>query len=123
MERLTWKDGWLCILAESPMYDEPFLLRLWYPIRECTQGRAEYEYGPQGSDTFEKEMRGTGYGHYVCPDSRDERTYVLTEAGATKPIAHEQVPIPCPKVRKGIEVRYTRGAWRKCLKSQGWVYA
>ena len=123
MERLAWHHGWLCILAESPMDAEPFLMRLWYPIRECTEGRAEYEFGPQGWDTLGKEMRSTGYGHYVCADGQGRQTYILTEAGATLPIAVEQVPIPCPKVRKGIEVRYTRGAWRKCLKSQGWVYA
>ena len=123
MEHLTWHDGWLCILAEDAMSGQPILMRGLYPILECTQGQAEYEYGSQGSDSLGREMRSTGYGHYVCRDGRDTQTYVLTDAGTTKPIRWEQVPIPCPKVRKGIEVRYIRGAWRKCLKSQGWVYA
>jgi hypothetical protein len=39
--------------------------------------------------------------------------------------AFEQVitPLPCPKVRKGIDTRYRQGAWEKYLKSEGWVKA
>ena len=32
-------------------------------------------------------------------------------------------PIPAPKVRAGVEVRYRDGRWQKYLKSQGWVTA
>ncbi len=35
----------------------------------------------------------------------------------------DETPIACPKVRKGIEVRYARGVWQKYLKSSGWVRA
>lgn len=34
----------------------------------------------------------------------------------------EVEPIPCPKVRKGIETRYRQGRWEKCLKT-GWTAA
>ena len=34
----------------------------------------------------------------------------------------ESEPLPCPKVRKGIETRYRNGRWEKRLKT-GWVPA
>lgn len=39
--------------------------------------------------------------------------------------AFEQVntPIPCPKVRKGIETRYRNGNWEKYSKAKGWIRA
>lgn len=34
----------------------------------------------------------------------------------------DDLPIPCPKVRKGIETRWsTKGYWEKYLKSEGWT--
>ena len=35
----------------------------------------------------------------------------------------ERVPIPPPKVRKGIEVRYHNSRWEKCTKREGWIPA
>lgn len=35
----------------------------------------------------------------------------------------ENIPIPCPKVRAGIETRYKNERWQKYLKSSGWVTA
>ena len=32
-------------------------------------------------------------------------------------------PYPCPKVRRGVEMRYHDGVWQKYLKTQGWVSA
>ena len=43
--------------------------------------------------------------------------------GKTQAIKQEQVPVPPPKVRAGIETRYRRGQWEKYLKSKGWVAA
>ena len=30
-------------------------------------------------------------------------------------------PLPCPKVRAGVETRYRDGRWQKYLKARGWV--
>ena len=32
----------------------------------------------------------------------------------------ESKPIPCPKVRAGVETRFYRGAWQKYTKTSGW---
>jgi len=32
-------------------------------------------------------------------------------------------PLPCPKVRRGIETRYRDGQWERYLKMEGWVRA
>lgn len=32
-------------------------------------------------------------------------------------------PIPCPKVRKGIDTRYYCGRWEKYSKREGWIAA
>jgi len=116
VDTLTHRDGWLCILSESSQYNQPVLTRAWYPILECTPGRAEQDFGPLG-----RQAKYDGDGRYSVPP--DHRTYILTEGGRTKPIAFETLPIPCPKVRKGTEMGYKSGAWRKYLKTQGWVLA
>ena len=36
---------------------------------------------------------------------------------------NEETPIPCPKVRAGVETRFYRGYWQKYLQSKGWVAA
>lgn len=45
---------------------------------------------------------------FACPDRPAESV--------------SRTPIPCPKVRSGIETRYRHGAWEKLLKT-GWVLA
>jgi hypothetical protein len=34
-----------------------------------------------------------------------------------------KTPYPCPKVKKGVEVRYRSGLWEKYLRTRGWVAA
>lgn len=50
-------------------------------------------------------------------------TVRLIDGPKTLAIKQEEKPIPCPKVRAGIETRFHRGAWEKYLKSKGWVTA
>ena len=44
-------------------------------------------------------------------------------AGDTNAIHQEEIAIPCPKVRAGIETRWCRDRWEKYLKTKGWVIA
>lgn len=46
----------------------------------------------------------------------------LRDGAKTLPIKTEIEPIPCPKVRKGIEVEYRNGRWMKYLRT-GWESA
>ena len=45
----------------------------------------------------------------------------MPQGGSTKAIIMEESPLPCPKVRTGIETRYRDGRWQKLLKTQGWI--
>lgn len=52
-----------------------------------------------------------------------ERLWSREQYLASKPAdITESAPLPCPKVRKGIETRYRQGRWEKCLRT-GWVAA
>lgn len=47
---------------------------------------------------------------------------VLPQRGHTQAVNCKERPLPCPKVRKGIGVRYQCGRWEKLLR-KGWVPA
>lgn len=47
---------------------------------------------------------------------------VLVNGAKTEAERIERQPIPCPKVRRGVETRYHEGTWQKLLK-RGWVSA
>ena len=47
----------------------------------------------------------------------------MAQGGSTPAIITEQTPVPCPKVRAGIETRWRNGRWEKYLKTKGWVSA
>lgn len=48
--------------------------------------------------------------------------HVWTGDGSEKAQVVEKEPLPPPKVRRGVEVRYRDGGWQKLLK-KGWVPA
>lgn len=37
--------------------------------------------------------------------------------------AVSRTPVPCPRVRAGVETRYRHGRWEKLTKRAGWVAA
>lgn len=47
---------------------------------------------------------------------------VLVHNGRTEAERIERTPIPAPKVKRGIEIRWYEGRWQKLLK-RGWVDA
>ena len=114
---LVWKDGWLCIAQTDNGYSTPERSTLYYPIMRVGPEEAEGCYGP-----IPKQVRSCGDGIYYD----GVRRYALAENGKTKPMFHESVPVPCPKVRAGIQTRwvYSHGSsrWEKLLKT-GWVSA
>ena len=50
------------------------------------------------------------------------RHFALQDGMETKPLDVVRVAVPCPKVRKGIPVRWESSHWQKLLK-RGWVPA
>lgn len=100
------KEDWF-VRYESFQYSEPVkVITRWKIIK--VQGKIEEglvaQYGEMNIwHTY------NGYGNH---------TQFLTNKEGTI----EQIPIPCPKVRKGIRTRWMNERWEKELK-QGWVPA
>jgi hypothetical protein len=97
---MGYRDGLLCVVWRDRQFSEPVEVELWWPI--CGVSKA----------TFDAEYAGR-----TCEGS-------LRNGGRTESIYTEKHPVPCPKVRKGIETRYRNGRWEKYLISaKGWTAA
>lgn len=59
-----------------------------------------------------------------CSGYNAHFTVALINGGRTAATWIDIEPIPCPKVRKGIETRWSsRGYWEKYTKRDGWIVA
>lgn len=117
MNRETLADhaGQLCILYEYTLTDSPEIARSFYSIGTSTRAFvADY-----GTEKIGSPMTRRGDGLF---EDRDGLSYRLIDGGRTKPIHFDRVPVPVPKVRPGIELRW-RDGWEKYLKTKGWVAA
>jgi hypothetical protein len=115
---VDWRDGWLCIRAEYTENDKPVIQVLWWPVYKCIRRDAEHLIGLRaqgGTSGVYAVQLGLGF----CGQWLD---LALLNGRQTKAIAMDQIPVHCPKVRKGIPTRYTRGRWEKQLKT-GWTSA
>ena len=118
MTTLAYRNGHLCIRYQDTRSDIPEITVLYWPILRTIEAEYAEHYGKTAHDENDgiySVQAGSG------PFSGWIR-FRLTEGGQTKPIAQDAVPIPKPKVRKGIEVRYRYGRWEKLLKT-GWTTA
>jgi hypothetical protein len=116
---IDWRDGWLCIRFEGSEFFTPTLTIHWWPVRREARADVERFIGLTPA-------RGhAGFFSVADPWYPGGRRVDLTlkDGGSTQPIATESRPLPCPKVRAGIETRYEAGRWRKYLKAKGWVDA
>jgi hypothetical protein len=129
---LDYRDGWLCVVAEYVGYDKPQLERTWYPAFECTSYDA---MKVRGAPCEPCKMSGSGIYYATVPGGEMhvglsepiklpdyEMRVTLKDCGKTMPIHMENVPIPCPKVRKGVQTKWQYPCWRK-LTAKGWVSA
>lgn len=64
-----------------------------------------------------------GQGWYTA--RKGDMGKISVQIGYSAPAAYvDDFSIPCPKVRKGIETRWSsKGYWEKYLKTEGWVRA
>ena len=116
--RIVKHKGQWCIQCPYPAFDKPELIIHHWPIGQCDKRIeiSEYEGAEvsKGGCSYEYVLRLAAY-EYV-------RIY-LKDQGQTQSIDTIIEPIPCPKVRKGIETRWQNGQWEKYMKSKGWVSA
>ncbi len=106
-------------MTANTKYDEPVMQKIYYQLSyDGTANRFKMDYGAEKIGVLVEY-------HHVRQAYRDASGlwYNLKDGGRTKPAFVEETPIPCPKVRAGIETRYMNGGWEKLSKRQGWVPA
>lgn len=118
-------EGTFCVLSESTDYDDPMRTRVWYPTSDRVVSYTREYIGAHvvtamGSDSvYRIERYADGS---FCRVPGNGLCFRLVNGGKTMPVHGEREPVPCPRVRKGIETRWYRGGWEKYIKSQGgWI--
>ena len=117
MPKIVKHNKQWCIQDSFPLYDKPEKVILHWPIGSV--------YPPIGIDSYEghEVTKNSSYGYSIRAAAYQySDIYLIIDQGRTKSIHTIVEPIPCPKVRKGIETRWYNGRWEKLLKS-GWVPA
>ena len=97
------------------MDSEPTMQVLYWPVTKSTLQELK------DMDFLDKEVTYEGSGVYnmrLAP--YQYQRLALIDGGSTKPLEVERYPIPAPKVRKGIPVRWRNSRWEKALKT-GWT--
>jgi hypothetical protein len=110
------KDGndWFVVHSYPATFEPKQISVRWKVIRSEVKGLGCWdESATEGIDV--QHLSGDVWQAYR------QGTYlvVVTEHEGTA----SETPVPCPKVRKGIETRWHQGAWQKYLQTKGWVAA
>lgn len=111
--------GQLVLRTTYTCYSVPVMDILFYPL----DARIRFD---DAVGLFGKAVdRSSSGGYYLRSNdypmaSLDARQIHLKSGGSTLPVASIKKPIPCPKVRKGTETRWSGYYWQKLLK-KGWV--
>lgn len=112
----------LSVRYESTDYSQPVRRVLWWPILRLSKSDSLlYALGAPLRDLTE----GRYQYHFTAdvPEAARRLVFRLPDGGRTQAVKALEEPLPAPKVRRGIEVRWANGRWEKYLKAQGWVAA
>lgn len=111
--------GWY-IASRIPSASEPILYVNYYRIVRMSPD--PYRPSPVLEEMIYQPVDDRGNGNFVL-SGVGSRCYLQIEYSAQAEYI-DDYPIPCPKVRKGIQTRWNgyQGQWEKCLKT-GWVRA
>lgn len=111
-------ENTLYIVFEDTRWSEPYIFRCYYPVHwDHTATKFFQHYGEH-----KRGMTVTWQPMMQRYQDEEQLCYLLPYAGYTTPAFTEEIPLPCPKVRTGIETRYRDGRWQKLLRD-GWVPA
>ena len=105
-ERLTWRDGWLCVEQVDTELSEPKLIRRFYPVAPMSEATAKTY--PLGT-TLKR------WGEAYCYETLDGRVIalLLNDGPETKPIAVEEEELKPPARGRYV---WRNGQWYKVLK-------
>jgi len=106
-----------CVAESFTGHDKPELVTNHWPV-----GRIEPWIDLEKHNGCDVSRQNScNYGYTLRLAAYDYVRLYLKDLGKTESIHTTIDPLPCPKVRKGIETRYRWGKWEKYLKTQGWV--
>lgn len=114
--KLVLRDGKMFVLHEYTMQDTPEARRLYWAVQHTKRNPYSLN-SPEAGDT----VASTGEGWWIVTN-RSGAGEVWTGSGGDPAAYDEIVPVPPPKVRKGVELRWYYGEWQKLLKTR-WVPA
>jgi len=124
MATLADLDGIIHVCEEYTRSDEPILDRIYYSTGQRTASHLREWIGATVEPShpgycYRVTKYSDGKPYYYTPPL----TVMLVNGGKTTPTKGESEPVPPPRVRRGIELRWYRGRWEKLLKREGWVTA
>lgn len=109
-------DGMLYLVWAGPLSETPTMSEQWFALGTDGYGLLNAD------DALPLALARRGGGQYRDETGRD---WYLPGGGNQLPEFSIHRAIPCPKVRAGVETRWSpsQGAWQKYLKTKGWVLA
>ena len=116
MNTLAKWDGKWCVRAEYLCHDRPEKFIHYWPIGRVQAGG--FDLFKEGAELSE---HSGSYSLRVAP--YEYVNLYLVDGGKTKSVHTAVEPVPCPRIRKGIETQWNNGRWEKYLKANGWVAA
>lgn len=108
---LRQRDGKWYVDASHPANSEPTLITISWLVTGTRRG-INYGPAPEMVDGLAVTHSDIG-GEYWQAYEHGNYLTLLTEHDGTI----SEVPLPCPKVRKGIETRYRYGRWEKAVRA------
>ena len=110
-------DGFVYVAYVGYDYNQPKKQIAAYKTDVKTRD-LEMNYAPLKDIAVQREH---SYYRITRAGARYDQSLTLYTVGENNRFIVEDVP--CPKVRPGIETRWSDGKWQKYLKSKGWVTA
>ena len=121
MDTLIDLDGWAFVRSPFIYSDKPEEIVNYYPTDMRTKDLIENHGIPVPAN-----LQYSTMGKYAVITGRpmygQSRIIALPQLGQTQCTKQEVIPIPCPKVRKGIPTRWRNTRWEKYLAT-GWTAA
>lgn len=115
---LAMRNGKLFVACVIRLENEPRQRRLWWPVVAAV-GNSYNGLRPQVDDIARS--RDDAW-QTSRPGDQASSGSVLTPRNVQASFVDEE-SVSCPKVRKGIEVRWHQGAWQKYSRIHGWIAA
>ena len=122
---LRIRDKRLYVVGEYVAHDRPARKHLWWPVAnppELHLWNLTLEQ-VDGQPLTIVNRGGAREWFEIIDKAFPNLRFVLPLQGQTQAEIIENTPIPCPKVRTGIETRWNSRYefWEKYLKAKGWV--